>query len=285
MSSRLAERVDRSATALGDRTSRRGFLTKTAVVGTALVADPFRFIFRPGSAYAATCGCGGQSCNCASMCCDGYTEFCCTITGENSCPDGTVLGGWWKADGSGYCGGPRYYMDCNVVPGQSPCSCGCAKGNCANRKSCCTHFRYGQCHQEYPTLGAIMCRVVTCTPPWEFDATCTKTSATDNNTRFHDAPCLNGVPEVKDDVPAPAICFDSEGRRWVFVRGVDGALWSKTNNANWVKVGGVLTSGPSATAGADGRIDVVVRGGDNGAWTNSYVEGAWTGWVALGGRS
>ena len=47
--------------------------------------------------------------------------------------------------------------------------------------------------------------MVTCTAPWVFDASCTHTSATDNNTRFHNAPCLNqpapwpsGVPVVGD---------------------------------------------------------------------------------------
>jgi len=126
------------------------------------------------------------------MCCDGYTEFCCTITGSNTCPAGTVAAGWWKADGSGFCGGgPRYYIDCNVVPGQHPCDCGCANGDCGNRKACCTRFRYGQCHQEMPEVGAIMCRVVTCTPPWVFDSTCTTSTATDNNTARHDAACLH----------------------------------------------------------------------------------------------
>jgi putative cell wall-binding protein len=42
-----------------------------------------------------------------------------------------------------------------------------------------------------PCIGPIVCRVVTCTPPWEIDATCTKRVLTDNATRFHDAPCLH----------------------------------------------------------------------------------------------
>jgi hypothetical protein len=183
--------AERAAGWIANRTDRRGFLARTAVGGAALAANPGGFLLEPISAYAAACSCSGQSCACGSRCCDGYTEFCCTITGNNSCPPGTVPAGWWKADGSGFCGGgPRYYIDCNVAPGQNPCSCGCANGNCGNRKSCCTHFRYGQCHQEIPTVGAIMCRVVTCTPPWVLDATCTTVTATDNNTRTHHAACL-----------------------------------------------------------------------------------------------
>ena len=47
----------------------------------------------PGSAYSALCACGGQNCACGSLCCDGYTEFCCTMTGHNVCPPGTIAGG------------------------------------------------------------------------------------------------------------------------------------------------------------------------------------------------
>ena len=123
---------------------------------TALAVAPSTFVLKPVSAYAAVCTCTG-GCGCGSMCCDGYTEFCCTLTGSNRCPGGTAFGGWWKANGAGLCGGgARYYLDCNVLPGANPCGCGCANGDCNNRKTCCTIFRYGQCHQEIPEVGAIM---------------------------------------------------------------------------------------------------------------------------------
>ena len=189
MSQRLAERVSEW---IGTRTSRRGFLVRTAVGGAALSTNPLDWALRPISAYAAACECRGQPCACGTACCDGYTEFCCTLNGQNTCPPGTVAGGWWKADGSGFCGSaPRYYIDCNVAPGQNPCSCGCALNDCNHRVTCCTQFRYGQCHQEIPVVGAIMCRVVTCTPPWVFDTTCTTVTATDDYTATHDAPCLH----------------------------------------------------------------------------------------------
>jgi hypothetical protein len=132
--------------------------------------------------------------------------------GENACPVGTIPAGWWKADGSGLCdvGGvpqPRYYIDCNIADcGGCGCGsngvctgscqtnptyfCGCGSADCNNRKSSCTQFRYGQCHQELACVGPIVCRVVTCTPPWIWDGSCTTASATDNNTRFHNRPCL-----------------------------------------------------------------------------------------------
>jgi hypothetical protein len=189
VSQRLATRATEW---IASRTSRRGFLVRTAIGGAALSTNPIDFALRPISAYAAACECRGQNCACGTACCDGYTEFCCTLNGRNTCPPGTIAAGWWKADGSGMCsGGPRYYIDCNVAPGQNPCSCGCALQDCDNRVTCCTMFRYGQCHQEYPVVGAIMCRVVTCTPPWYIDATCSTAVATDELTATHDAPCLH----------------------------------------------------------------------------------------------
>ncbi len=199
----LPERlVARTADLLAGRVSRRSFLTRSAMVGAALVAAPVRFALRPGTAYAAICSCDGSRCDCSSLCCDGWTEFCCTITGENACPPDTLAAGWWKADGSGFCveGGvdkPRYYLDCNKVPG-STCRCECANGDCRNRGTCCTNFRYGQCNQHVAGLGTLVCRVVSCTPPWEIDSSCTMATATDNATRRHHAACLEASPPPGD---------------------------------------------------------------------------------------
>jgi len=200
MSRRL---VDLAAGYLESHTTRRGFLRRAAVVGSALATAPAAYALRPGSAYSAiatTCA----NCSPGSRCCGGYTEFCCSITGVNTCPPGDVVAGWWRTDGSGYCGGSRYYLDCNAAScncgcGGSgtcsstcvACSCGCANDNCGLRKSCCVRFRYGQCNQDLACIGPITCRVITCVPPWEWDSSCTTTSARDDNTRFHDAPCLH----------------------------------------------------------------------------------------------
>ena len=277
----MTDIVEKASALLAGTSGRRRFLAKAALAGSAVVAAPRRFALEPLSAYAAVCTCSGSSCDCGAACCDGYTEFCCTITGRNSCPPGTALGGWWKADGSGYCGGPRYYLDCNTTPGNEwVCSCGCAGGNCNNRKSCCTNFRYGQCHQEIPNMGAIHCRVVTCTPPWQLDATCTTTLRTDQATASHDAPCLH---EEDDMPPAPSVVLDTQGRRWVFARGTDMALWSKLDDNPWERRGGILTSGPGATAGPNGRIDVVARGGNGSAYIISFENGVWGDWRPLGG--
>ena len=206
--------VDRIAKSLSTRIDRRGFLGQSALVGTALAVAPRRFVLEPISAYQAVCSCNGSDCDCGALCCDGYTEFCCTLSGYNTCPPGTSLGGWWKADGTGLCGtGPRYYMDCNASCGNCGCGsngvcagacsgtrCGCAQGNCNNRASGCTQFRYGQCNQATACLGPIVCRVVTCVAPWAIDASCTRTSRTDQFTATHDRPCLHRVVGFLDRI-------------------------------------------------------------------------------------
>ena len=197
--------VDRLARVLERKLDRRGFLARTALGGAALSVAPVDFTLRPLDAYAAICLCNGFNCDCGAACCDGYTEFCCTLYGLNRCPPGSVVAGWWKVDGSSFCGGSsRYYMDCNASCGGCGCTaagvcagscsgtgCGCAFGDCSLRRAGCVQFRYGQCNQQVSCVGPIVCRLVSCLPPWEIDATCTRTVAIDESTRFHDAPCLH----------------------------------------------------------------------------------------------
>ena len=184
--------VHRASAALGgSRTSRRSFLTRTAVLGSALAVGPIDFILKPGTAYGYLCG----------TCSDGWTAFCCTImNGRNVCPPNSFVAGWWKADNAAYCcGAARYIIDCNATcPTQ--CSCRCAGDSCDGRRTCCNQFRYGQCNTQIACYGPVVCRVATCTPPWEYDPSCTRSSATDNKTVNHGAPCLTtdcGSPIAK----------------------------------------------------------------------------------------
>lgn len=196
--------TDRASRVIEARTSRRGFVNRSAMVGSALVVTG-GYALRPGTAYAAICACprrtgaDTQECNCSDLCCDGYTEFCCHIYGQNSCPTNTVLAGWWKVDDSTFCdGAARYYMDCNQT--NPPCACGpsgscradtsCQCRSCSNRADGCTVFRYGNCHNEIACVGPIMCRVVTCSKPWEIDPACSMVARTDPATANHDRPCL-----------------------------------------------------------------------------------------------
>lgn len=163
--------------------SRRGFLGRVALTGSALAVQPWGFLVNKVDAYDVVCG-DAPECN------QGWTAFCCTVSGSNACPPGSFAAGWWKADNSGFCcGAARYYIDCNATCG-SDWKCRCAEGTCDRRRVACNQFRYGQCHQEIACYGPVVCRVVTCTPPWNWDPACTTSSATDNRTATHSAPCL-----------------------------------------------------------------------------------------------
>ena len=192
--------TERLVTSIGARfaerrgTSRRGFLGGAALVGAALTVDPFGFLTQPASAYDAVCG-DGAGCN------DGWSAFCCTINGgRNSCPPHSFVGGWWKADNSSFCGGAaRYYIDCNAYKGDPTFTCHCASGSCDQRRVACNQFRYGQCSLDVSAAqtGPVVCRMISCTPPWQqFAGVCVNTSATDNATASHTAPCLAGTGPV-----------------------------------------------------------------------------------------
>jgi hypothetical protein len=137
-------------------------------------------------AYASLCGD-------AASCGAGWTAFCCTINdGANTCPEGSFVAGWWKVDSSPFCRGePRYIIDCNRLPSAS-CNCTCADDPCDSRRVCCNVFRYGQCNTQIAGVTEVVCRVVTCAPPWEWDPACSTTVRTDNRTATHTSRCLPG---------------------------------------------------------------------------------------------
>jgi hypothetical protein len=263
MSARLVTAASRF---LDQHTSRRGFLRRAAMVGTALVAAPATYILRPITAEAAVvpgdCG-SGAACN------DGWTDFCSNIHGVNTCPPGSMVAGWWRAEGNKFCdGNSRYYMDCNA----SECSCGCgASGtcshtctgfdcrcshdNCSERKTGCTRFRYGQCNNQESCLGPIVCRVVTCIPPWEWDSSCRTTDAVAQSTYNHDAPGLHPDTTPKGPyVARPAV--------------LSGNTWQLRN---------ALSSGAASTSfqfGLDGDIPVMGDFSNSGVRTVGMVRGA-----------
>lgn len=203
---------------LSRHTSRRGFLVRAGVVGSALAVDSLGFVLKPQSAYASVCGPG-------SSCASGWTVFCATINkGVNACPPGSIAAGWWKADGASMCGGgARYIVDCNAtcshcggggsgICARSCWSCSCRCGpstTCDQRKTCCNAFRYGQCHQEVAQVGGVTCRVVSCTPPWKWER-CSPAPATDNRTRDHNSAQL---PSSYTSITARYIALGENGSR------------------------------------------------------------------------
>ncbi len=212
----LAERTVTKVASFLDRRrpSRRDFLAGVAVVGSAVAIDPWGFLVEDAAAYDVVCG-QGADCN------SGWTAFCCSVAGKNSCPPGTYPAGWWKADNSGFCcGKPRYYIDCNRKHGdprwQTPY---CATGGCDRRAVATNHFRYGNCHLEVPALAyetVVVCRVVTCMPPWEWDPACSRSSRTSNATATHNAPCLTND------------CSGEVEKLWTSLGGAGGVLGRRT---------------------------------------------------------
>lgn len=202
--------ADRLAARFRPDLGRRSFLSRTAMVGTALAVTPTSYLMRPGDAYSQVCA-SPSSCPGGSRC-RTYTELCCSIYGENRCPAGTVMAGWWRADGSGFCGpnAPRYYMDCNGY--LSGCTCwGC---NCNNWKQGCANFRYGNCNNNIPSVGPIQCRVISCTAPWLIDPGCSTSPRVDNNTRFHDRPCLHPFVHPPQNTDASMWAVTTNGEVW-----------------------------------------------------------------------
>src|SRR4029077_4203018 len=82
--------VNKTAGLLEKKSSRRGFLLGSAMVGSAVAVAGCAPGTQPGSPYNHITDCAG------GLCTDGYTEFCCTINnGVNACPPGSFAGGWW----------------------------------------------------------------------------------------------------------------------------------------------------------------------------------------------
>ena len=210
--------VERSSSFLERRLSRRNVINRSAFVGSAVaVGAGLDLALKPGTAYGQICECGNAGCGCGSTCCSGFTDFCCSVTGFNYCPSNTMMGGWWMADNSSYCDGPRYYMDCNATCScDNGCSggfpfcepgcdltggCGCGPNGCDSYLTSCLQFRYGQCNQDVPCMGRIVCRVVACVPPWTIDPTCTTAVAVDNGTAEQNEPCWTPAPPCPTSTP------------------------------------------------------------------------------------
>jgi hypothetical protein len=215
--------VERTAAFLEGRLSRRSLINRSAFVGSAVaVGAGVDLALKPGTAYGQICECGSAGCGCGSTCCSGFTEFCCSVSGYNYCPANSVMGGWWLADNSSYCGGPRYYMDCNATcscdsgcssgfcdPGCDGTECGCGPNGCDSFLTGCLQFRYGQCNQNIACVGRIVCRVVACVPPWQVDPSCTTAVAVDNGTAEQNEPCWTPAPP---SVPVAGMAASATGK-------------------------------------------------------------------------
>ena len=322
---RAARRLDRgaapaaaapataAATVDGGGTSRRSFLVRTAMVGSALAVAPARFLLRPGTAYGAITSVCGPDANCTA---GGFSVFCCTINGGlNQCPSGSIPGGWWRAGvGSSWCcGADRYYIDCQATcppgcgcggtpfcPGCQACTPECYNGpSCDQRNVCQVQFRYGQCNEQIGCTGNVLCRMVSCTPPWQIPAlNCASgPDLTDPATAEQSAPCLQAASWTGGAFPissavaggAPAVAqVAGSARIDLFARANSAQIeWSSNNGSGawtaWVSLGAPpvgFFGGPSAVTWGSGDLNVFVWGGDNRLWQTFSSNGgqSWSGW-------
>ena len=247
--------VDAASEVVERRIDRRGLLTRMSLVGAAVATSGLDFVLRPGTAYSSVCG-PGSSCN------SGWAAMCCTLNdGVNQCPPGTFAGGWWKATGARLCGGKsRYYVDCHATctkcgckggrqfcsPKCQNCKSKCADGRCDKRRSCANQFRYGQCNRDRPCAGAIVCRAISCTPPYRW-ADCSTTAATDNRTTAHSASCLPEWSSImkrytvmgsQGSVLGATVKRERKGYRGRVQRFERGRMyWSKATGPHWLSSG------------------------------------------------
>jgi hypothetical protein len=281
--------VNKAAGVLERKSSRRGFILGSAMVGSAVAVAGCAPGTQPGSPYTHITDCAG------GLCTDGYTEFCCTINnGINACPPGSFVAGWWRADYSTFCNGTRYYMDCNqsccgpslgngFCAGCSECRCA---GGCDTRRVYCNYFRYGQCHQEITALGPIACRLVTCVPPYTVaEYACTTALAVDNDTAEH-APAHGCAPTVPV-LPVPVgVSSPAPGQIAMFYRGDGGNIFGFLSTGGSSYDGGQL--GPAVTSAVTSASDttgiyVFGRGYGDALWWNRLADNAWSGPQVFGG--
>lgn len=77
----------------------------------------------------------------------------------------------------------------------------------------------------------------------------------------------------------------------IFIKGKDGALWTRTSKdgkwiSEWLSLGGEITSAPAAASwDLAETVVVVARRSDNAIWSKRLYKGTWGDWISLGGSS
>ena len=201
-SARLVERIARRLGTL----SRRGFLARTAVVGSALAVDPKGYVLTPQRAYSTICGP-------ANTAASGYSVLCCTVN-KGSTPARRAR----SPRAGGRRPGPRgaavaTATSSTATPGASRAApaaptttsatgragtARAASGSTAPVTSAGTAATPSATASATPTSGAavgVACRVASCVPPYRWDS-CATTALVDNTTAEQGAPCLQGCGAI-----------------------------------------------------------------------------------------
>lgn len=85
----------------------------------------------------------------------------------------------------------------------------------------------------------------------------------------------------------PVVVSNAPNELWLFVRGLDFALWFRRLQAGvwsaWTSLGGVLASAPVAVASGAGHVDVFARGLDRALWRRAWTPAGWRAWESIDG--
>ncbi|WP_328605234.1 glycoside hydrolase family 27 protein [Amycolatopsis sp. NBC_00345] len=100
--------------------------------------------------------------------------------------------------------------------------------------------------------------------------------------RLHGTDLVPGTDVGGGASASPAV-VRTGGKTVTFTRGPAGILQADGLGRGREVIGGPFLGQPAATAGADGRIDVYVRGLDNAVWQRGYDGNRWGDWHRLGG--
>ncbi len=284
--------VSKAAGVLERKSSRRGFIMGSAMVGSAVAVAGCAPGTQPGTPYNHITDCGG------GLCTDGYTEFCCTINnGLNVCPPGTFVAGWWRADYSSFCNGTRYYMDCNAVVLRSRISAtgsaravpsAAAQGGATRGASTATTSATGSATRRSGSSVRSRAGSSPVCPPYTVaEYACTTAAAVDNSTAEH-APAHGCAP------PAPPACCPSPSACRRPPRASSRCsteATAATSSASSPPVarsfqGGQL--GPAVTSAVTSASDATGiyafgRGFGDALWWNRLANGAWSGPQVFGG--
>ena len=183
----MSDTLDRLASALETRWSRRSVLARVTTTAAIAATAPLRFLLYPTAAHASVMpgNCSGNTCGP-----DSYTEFCCSVFAVgNDCPGTTYYGGYWKCTnytGSNYCFSVnvRYYVDCNAPYGDYWDHC--ANEDCNCRVQAHNNFQYMNCNTNHAGYSSsyVVCRKVLCHNPAADTSHCSYT-----NVKFDDNTC------------------------------------------------------------------------------------------------
>ena len=124
--------------------------------------------------------------------------------------------------------------------------CGCAFGDCNNRKAGCTRSATASATSTWAARPD-RCRVITCVPPWALDGSCTTTVRVDGNTAGHDRSACTRWWAVLTPPPRPPAARVSRAGRststpnrrstWRFKRVDGGYVGSQSANVYRPDVG------------------------------------------------